>query len=251
MESMVAMSSSEEEDVQKAAIEAILSCINKASNVTFVVENGTTLLKEIYKKTKCDPIKVRALVGLCKLGASHGTDVSRRVFAEGSTIKLARQCRKFLANEKKDQDLRKWAIEGLSYLSLDADVKEELAEDTLALSALYDLCKSIDKSCTYAVVMTFVNVTNAYDKKDEPMEEMKQLASFAKHHVPEEHAKDTNEYAQVRAHKLLKHGACAALVNLTLSDKALITPSIEELVSRCILAMSHKPEDRGMIVQQG
>ena len=84
MESMIAMSSAEDEEVQRSAIEAILSCINKASNVTFVVENGTTLLKEIYKKTKNDSIKVRALVGLCKLGASHGTDVSRRVFAEGN-----------------------------------------------------------------------------------------------------------------------------------------------------------------------
>ena len=55
---MVAMSSHEHESVQKTAIEAILSCINKASNVTFVVENGTQLLKEIYKKTKSDTIKV-------------------------------------------------------------------------------------------------------------------------------------------------------------------------------------------------
>ena len=86
MESMIAMSSAEDEEVQKTAIEAILSCINKASNVTFVVENGTTLLKEIYKKTKNDSVKVRALVGLCKLGASHGTDVSRRVFAEGKFL---------------------------------------------------------------------------------------------------------------------------------------------------------------------
>ena len=59
----------------------------------------------------------------------------------GSTVKLARQCRKFLANEKKDHDLRKWAIEGLSYLSLDADVKEELCDDQIALAALFDLCK--------------------------------------------------------------------------------------------------------------
>ena len=54
---------------------------------------------------------------------------------------MARQCRKFLANEKKDHDLRKWAIEGLSYLSLDADVKEELCDDQIALAALFDLCK--------------------------------------------------------------------------------------------------------------
>lgn len=164
---------------------------------------------------------------------------------------MARQCRKFLANEKKDHDLRKWAIEGLSYLSLDADVKEELCDDAVALSALFDLCKAIDKSCTYSTVMTFVNTVNAYDKKEEAMDEMKQLASFAKHHVPEDHPKDDKESAAVRAHKLLKHGACSALVALTLCESALLTDSIKELVARSVLAMSHRPEDRGMLIQQG
>lgn len=59
-----------------------------------MVENGTTLLKELYKNSKSDAVKVRALVGLCKLGASHGTDVSLRAFADGSTVKLAKQCRR-------------------------------------------------------------------------------------------------------------------------------------------------------------
>ena len=54
--------------------------------------------------------------------------------------------------------------------------------------------------------MTFVNTVNAYDKKEEAMEEMKQLASFAKHHVPEDHEKDSPQHAAVRAHKLLKNG---------------------------------------------
>ena len=48
---------------------------------------------------------------------------------------------KFESLTLEDMDLRKWAIEGLSYLSLDADVKEELADDQLALAALFDLCK--------------------------------------------------------------------------------------------------------------
>ena len=80
--------------------------------------------------------------------------------------------------------------------------------------------------------MTFVNCCNAYDKKEEAMEEMKQLASFAKHHVPEDHPKDTQQCAAVRAHKLLKNGACAALVSLTLCESALLTDSIKELIAR-------------------
>ena len=48
---------------------------------------------------------------------------------------------RFLKNPAKDVDLRKWAAEGLAYLSLDADVKEELIEDTEAISSLIELAK--------------------------------------------------------------------------------------------------------------
>jgi len=79
---------------QVSAIEAIITSTSKHSKATFVVENGTTLLKELYKNSKSDAVRVRALVGLCKLGSSHGSDVSLRAFADGSTAKLAKQCRK-------------------------------------------------------------------------------------------------------------------------------------------------------------
>ncbi len=87
-------------------------------------------------------MKVRALVGLCKLGASAGHDASMQPFAEGSTEKLAEACRRFLINPGKDRDLRKWACEGLSFLSLDAAVKEKVCEDEPAIRALVDLAKS-------------------------------------------------------------------------------------------------------------
>ena len=38
-------------------------------------------------------------------------------------------------------DLRKWAAEGLAYLTLDADVKEDLCEDMQALRALMELAQ--------------------------------------------------------------------------------------------------------------
>lgn len=47
-------------------------------------------------------------------------------------------------------DLRKWAAEGLAYLTLDADVKEELVEDSNALRSLIDLakvCMKVDDLC--------------------------------------------------------------------------------------------------------
>lgn len=38
------------------------------------------------------------LQGLCKLGSAGGTDFSMKQFAEGSTLKLAKQCRKYVSH---------------------------------------------------------------------------------------------------------------------------------------------------------
>ena len=48
---------------------------------------------------------------------------------------------RFLCNPSKDVDLRKWAAEGLAYLTLDAGVKEELCDDNDAMKSLIDLAK--------------------------------------------------------------------------------------------------------------
>lgn len=50
-------------------------------------------------------------------------------------------CFRFLCNPSKDADLRKWAAEGLAYLTLDADVKQELVSDKDAVVAMLDLAK--------------------------------------------------------------------------------------------------------------
>lgn len=54
----------------------------------------------------------------------------------GSTLKLAEACRRFLLNPVKDVSVQRWAIEGLSYLTLDAEVKEKLIEVTYIPSIL-------------------------------------------------------------------------------------------------------------------
>lgn len=67
-------------------------------------------------------------MGLCKLGSTGGTDASWKPFDDGANLKLTDACRRFLVNPEKDVSIQKWAIEGLSYLSLDAEVKEKLIE---------------------------------------------------------------------------------------------------------------------------
>ena len=117
--------------------------------------------------------------------------------------------------------MRKWAIEGLSYLTLDAEVKEKLIEDRAALQALIEVAKvrrfsgvswenivmkrllfvqifqTGDISVIYGVVSTLVNLCNAYDKQ-EIIPEMLELAKFAKRHVPEQHELDDPDFVTKR-----------------------------------------------------
>uniref|UniRef100_A0A8C8VLD5 Unc-45 myosin chaperone B n=1 Tax=Pelusios castaneus TaxID=367368 RepID=A0A8C8VLD5_9SAUR len=62
MEMMVALCGSEREIDQLVAVEALIPACTKLSRATFIITNGVALLKEVYKKTKNEKIKIRALV---------------------------------------------------------------------------------------------------------------------------------------------------------------------------------------------
>ncbi len=51
--------------------------------------------------------------------------------------------------------------------------------------------------CTYGIVTLLVNVTNAYEK-EEIMPEMVELAKFAKHHIPQDHELDDQDFVDKR-----------------------------------------------------
>ena len=54
-----------------------------------------------------------------------------------------------------------------------------------------------DKGTAYPVAQILVNCANAYDKKEvEP--ELVELAKFAKHHIPEEHEMDDQDFVDKR-----------------------------------------------------
>ncbi|CAG5124054.1 unnamed protein product, partial [Candidula unifasciata] len=223
---MFTLAESDNPQYQRVAVEAIVSSASKKDKCSGILQDAVPILKKLYQSSE-DHIKVRALVGLCKLGSFMGTDASSQPMADGSTLKLARICRKFLVNASKDSDLRKWATEGLAYLTLDADVKEELVNDQSALKSIFDLARNADRNTTYASVTVLVNCTNSYDKP-EVMPELIELAKFAKQHVPEEHAKDKAEFVSQRIHKLADAGMVNALVALSDTD----SKNSRELLSR-------------------
>ena len=125
--------------VKKIAVEAVVYSASKKDKAKGILMEGIDILKKLYM-SKNQPIKVRALVGLCKLASCKGNDVSIKLLADGSSLKLEKACRKILCTAS-DNDSKKWACDGLSYLTLDAEIKEILIDDINALNAMYDLTK--------------------------------------------------------------------------------------------------------------
>jgi tetratricopeptide (TPR) repeat protein len=245
IEMILVMANSEDVLQQKVACECLIAAASKADKAKAIISQGVHILKQLYK-SKEDAIRVRALVGLCKLGSSGGNDAAVKPFAEGSNLKLAEACRRFLLHPGKDQDVRKWAAEGLSYLTLDAEVKEKVVEDKAALQSLIELAKTGDQSCLFGVVTTLVNLCNAYEKQ-EVIPEMVELAKFAKQHIPEEHELDDPDFISKRILILGKEGVTTALVALSKTE----SPNSQELIARVFNALCSEQELRGTVVQQG
>ncbi|KAB1265155.1 Protein unc-45-like protein B [Camelus dromedarius] len=247
MEMMVALCGSERETDQLVAVEALIHASTKLSRATFIITNGVSLLKEIYKTTKNEKIKIRTLVCL--------------------------PSPRWLCNASIDTRTRRWAVEGLAYLTLDADVKDDFVQDIPALQAMFELAKASsgrmnkrdksqerkllgssglfsgsfcacplfsptsclqtpDKTILYSVATTLVNCTNSYDVK-EVIPELVQLAKFSKQHVPEEHPKDKKDFVDKRVKRLLKAGVISALACMVKADNAILTDQTKELLARC------------------
>lgn len=245
LEMILVMANSDDDLQQKVACECIVAAASKADKAKSILNQGAHILKNLYK-SKNDHIRIRALVGLCKLGSSSGNDYSLRPFPEGSMLKLAEACRRFLLHPGKDTDIKKWAAEGLSYLTLDAEVKDKLIEDKVALQSLVELAKTGDQSVLFGVISTLVNLCNAYDKQ-EVIPEMIELAKFAKQHIPEEHELDSPDSVRKRILALGRENFTTALVSLSKTQSA----NSRELISRVFNAFCSEPELRGIVVAQG
>ncbi|KAF2981343.1 hypothetical protein EK904_003800 [Melospiza melodia maxima] len=122
MDSVLSLCASVCEAHQLVAVEALIHAADKAKRASFITANGVNLLKEIYKHSERDSIRIRALVlGSLQLGCAQP-----RSQAQGA---LSR----WLCNEAIDAGTRRWAVEGLAYLTFDADVKEEFTEESTIL----------------------------------------------------------------------------------------------------------------------
>ena len=239
------VASSEEVGCQVVVAEVLALAASDKTRCHGIIREGLPVLKELYAASD-DRVKVRALVGLCKLGSVGGGNVNAQTFAEGSTVKLERACRKFLVDTEKGDILRKWAAEGMAFLTLDASVKEPLIEDRPALEALLGLARSRDHSLVFGVATILVNLTNSYDKP-EKNQELEELGRYAGENIPKDHEWDGEEYVRKRVGGLMEVGVVPVLADLGTSE----SKRVHEQVSRVLLALASEAGHRGVIIQQG
>lgn len=140
----------------------------------------------------------------------------------------------------------RFACEALSYLTLDADVKELIVEDEALLKALVSLGKVAGALCVFTLANIYVNLTNSYEKPKVD-EEMVRLAQFAKHHVPETHPLDTDVHIDKRVKALVKGGAVTACVSVAKTE----SKNALELLARCMLAFTTDQSLCGQVVSEG
>ena len=76
---------------------------------------------------------------------------------------------------------------------------------------------------------------------------MKQLAEFAKQHVPVDHPKDSPEFVAQRVNALTEEGVVGALVAVSKVE----SKNVQELIARVLNVVAENKDHRGAMVQQG
>ncbi|XP_071571600.1 protein unc-45 homolog B-like isoform X1 [Temnothorax nylanderi] len=227
---------------QTVALECIVAAVTRKDKVDAIINQGVNILKNLCQ-SQDDSVRVRALVAFCKMANSGDSDATIRPFADGVTKELAEACRRLLINLKEEKNMRAWAIKGLSYLTFNAGVKQELIKDKRVIHTMIEIAKTGDRSVLVGVLTTLVNLCNAYDEQ-EP--EMIEFTKFVKYYFPEESELDDDNFEE-RLCALAKAGVISDLVNLARTD----SQNCKELIARVFNAICSEQKLRKIVVDDG
>ena len=248
LQKMVVLAKSHDPQSQVVAAEALALAASDKDKCSTIMAEGLGILKDLYD-AKDDGIRVRALVGLCKLGSTSGWNVSARTLPSGSMLELLQACRTFLVGPEEGSLLKKWSVEGIAFISMNAEVKEALMKDQEAMKCLFSVDDVTDQAFLYGLASIFVNLTNSYDKleKSEEMEQLEKLGKYAGEQLPKEHEFDSEEFVKKRIELLIAQSTIPMLVKMSQCD----SDRVREQVARVLLAFTSDPANRGFVVQQG
>uniref|UniRef100_A0A5K3FTK2 TPR_REGION domain-containing protein n=2 Tax=Mesocestoides corti TaxID=53468 RepID=A0A5K3FTK2_MESCO len=272
LEGLLLLTQAENVAYQTVALDTIILATNKKDKCMAIIDQAVPILRSLYKSSD-DAIKVRALVGLCKLGVLGGTDASSPSMAEGSTVILTKACRRLLLGQQSGDNKAeaetsvdfarigplsaanstRWAVDGLAFLSLAGEVKEAIVKDRDLLTAIYKVAEMGYFDAAFPLASLLANLTNSFEEK-EITPEMVELAKFTKQHIPEKHEADDPKVIAQRRQTMIDAGLPSCLFNLTtklLTNTVASQPGIRELVSRIYLSCAECVDCRGVLVSAG
>lgn len=240
------LAESDDVEVRVMAAETLAYAASIKKTCVELRTDGMGILKSCFKSEN-DELKMRGLVCMSKVGMTGSGNINEQHLSEDGIMQLYKECLEFLVSKEKDASFKKLAVEAMAFLTMSADIKEEIIENEEALKVLFEVGKSGDSTSVYGVCNCLVNLTNSFDKP-EKHEEMEKLAEYAQHNVPKMSEKDGQEYVKKRINTLVKAGISAALVHIA---KKIESSASKESISRIFHGIVEEQENRGLVVQQG
>ncbi|XP_071568455.1 protein unc-45 homolog B-like [Temnothorax nylanderi] len=247
IERIFAMAETDDVLQQKVVCECVFAAATKYNKFNEFIAKSVNILQKLDKSNN-DVIRILAFLGLCKLSSSETVYYIIKPFAGEATDELIEVCRRLLRNHKKEKDMIKWAIKGLSYLTFDGNVKDELIKDQQTIQTVFELAKISDQSVLYSVATTLVNLYNAYDRQGFTfIPEMEALEKYVKNYFCKEYlAKDYENFVQERRRLLVNNGVTSAMVSLAKTSNQ----NCKELTARVFSAICGKEELTEIVVRQ-
>ncbi|XP_071627979.1 protein unc-45 homolog B-like [Temnothorax longispinosus] len=247
--------------IQKVICEFIYAVVTKYDVFNTFIRRSFTILRDLChlasndsedpddfedldnSENQKDSIRIRAFVGICKMTKFEvlKSELQAVLTFDKDHISTWRKvCRQFLTNSQRD--IRKWAVEGLSYLTLDLGVKNELMKDQRAVKAIIKFAKIEHQSILYQVNILLVNLCIAYDNYNFPSEREMFVKCFNIDHIQAE-----DDYVQERRRVLAEAGVTSALVSLAKTG----SENSKELIARVFNAICSQHDLRKIVIQEG
>ena len=240
------LAESDELEVKVMAAEALAYAASIKKTCTSLRTEGMGILKSLFKSTD-NSLRVRGLVCMSKVGMAGAGNIKEQYLSEDGLMQLYRAGIEFLLARGETETSRKLAVEAIAFLTMSADIKEEIIADKKAMEALLEVGRTGDSTSVYGICNCLVNLTNSFDKP-ERNEELEKLAEYAQHNIPKMSEKDGPEYVKKRINILVHSGVTTALVHIAAKIES---DSSKESIARIFHAIVSEQENRGIIVQQG
>jgi len=151
-------------------------------------------------------------------------------------------------DSKRDLNSRINAVEGLSYMTIFAPIKEKITKNDTFLKSLTDLAKRENQPLQYGITAILDNITQYPRELTEEEQQLKKIKEFSKEQsIIKDDERDKAEYVVKRIEKVLKNNGILTLIALSKTESI----NAHETLSKIFLNIVTEKKFRGQVVQQG